>query len=400
MLKNYTFTKKENKRIVKLVTFGASILERSFDSFSNNKNTKADLYDYGFRDVQFFPRAVGGEDSAALASRIDSVVAEFAGESGVVFIVHAGGNDVTATRPYSAASESEKTNLAVNLQYIVDAIKTAGFECIISPISYRSYQGVPPDSNGSKPYNDAIVDNVIKASVPCWWDESNNKAALDLYSLIESNKNYLDADGIHPNTEGQAAIRAAAMRVLGTYFDRCLAPLGPVSGSNYVIDMGSPLVNQTNEFINNLTQAGDLFARLKFSLGMTGSYLLADDFSGTGSTGKGNAGDSTTSLTNNELLETFWFIDDDNKRSLSVGGLKRGIKGKILFTASRDATGADRVSQITLNGETKDLDATKTPAQIVEFDFTVNNDGRIPFEINRKAGSTFGYLSGIEVIFN
>lgn len=389
------------KTMKKLVIFGASIMERSFDIYGNYYRAKAELFDIGFKEVELIPRANGGETSSVLAGRIDSVLSEFTGENGVVFFVHAGGNDVSSNRPYDTATVAQKAALGNSLQYIVNAIEAAGHTCVMSSITYRTYPDVPPESNGSLPYNEQIVNPLIQASLPEYWNSTTNRPSFDLYTQTINNLEWISADNVHPTTAGQAGIRNYIFSRLSDFFESTDAKLTSSLGTNYVVDLGSNSISQPLASINKVIGGDDQFQVLKKTTGPEGSYILLSDFDGSGTTGRGNTGDSTTSLTNDDLLKTFWYVSGAQTGVVSVGGLANGCNGAISFTASRNTTSTDRVAEITVQGITKTLDGAENPAAIVSFDFSIENDANsIDAYIKKQDGSTFAYISGIEIIFN
>lgn len=389
------------KQMKKLVICGASIMHRSFELYGNLYRAKAELFNIGFKDVEFFTRALGGDTSTDLAGKIDSIVAEFSGQDDVVFFVHIGGNDVSATRPFDTATDTEKANLGNNLQYIVNTIESAGHTCIASSITYRTYPDVPPESNGSLPYNEQIVNPLIQASLPEFWDSSLGRPSFDLYTEIYNNQDWISNDWVHPTTAGEAGIRGYIFNRLADFFETTNVSLTSSIGTKYIIDLGRELVDQSVASINKVIGGDNQFQILKKTTGPKGSYVLVSDFNSSGSTGRGNAGDSTASLTNDELLQTFWYVGGSQTGLISVGGLADGCNGVISFTASRNTTDTDRIAEITVQGATKTLDAAANPPEIVSFDFAISGGQKsIDAYVKKQAGSSFAYISGAEIEFN
>ncbi len=156
-------------------------------------------------DPIIFNRAVSGWTTASLRLELTNRLAEHPRARYVT--VHIGGNNVTANRPFPGGTNA----LALDLQYIYATITNAGRTLIVPRISYRQYSAAPvvdplvptSETNGSGPYNTAIVDALAARYAPAFYDWTNNVPLVDPYVYFKDNAGELNADGVHVGTAGQ-----------------------------------------------------------------------------------------------------------------------------------------------------------------------------------------------------
>jgi lysophospholipase L1-like esterase len=143
-------------------------------------------------------------------------------------LVHIGGNDVTAERPYPGGAEQMRARLRRLLHLLV----LDGRRVFLSRLSYRAYTGakpVPPESNGSLPYNQAIYDPLIREYSPDLLDPETGQSRMDPYAYFHAHPEELVADGIHNTPKGQESwvrlwLNAVGPLVYGTGHPRRAAP--------------------------------------------------------------------------------------------------------------------------------------------------------------------------------
>ena len=199
----------EGNRGTVIAFFGASILNNTFGS-TQAVESRASATAAGIsEDVVIYDAAVSGDDVADYLSRINGVIEDLSRYENVIVLVHGPGNNVSDTRPYATASAAGLSEIEDGMNTIVDKILAAGFDCALSNITYRSYTApdVPPESNGSLPYNTNIIEPIIQAKCPNVWDSGLAEPFFNLYDLFKDNPSYISGDGIHPTEEGEAALR-------------------------------------------------------------------------------------------------------------------------------------------------------------------------------------------------
>mgnify|MGYP003385596961 CR=1 FL=1 len=198
----------------KLVVLGASIMNRSFSS-------PADAITYvqslggGISDVTEY--AVEGDTIADTLAALPAIL--LTETEPCLFVMHIGGNDVSQTRPYTTADPERLLALEEGIRNVISTVKSAGHDFALCNLTYREYWNILPDkSNGSLPYNDNIVDPLIREMTPEWWDNIRNRPVLDLYSFIEENIPLISTDGIHLTPEGEVRLMEFILgRILQTY---------------------------------------------------------------------------------------------------------------------------------------------------------------------------------------
>ncbi len=180
---------------------GASIQYQSIRSADFKSMVKSR---FGY-DPIIVNRAVSGWTTANVRQELTNFLAEHPRARYVA--VHIGGNNITASRPFPGGTNA----LAVDLRYIYTTITNAGRTLIVPRISYRQYSAAPvvdplvptSETNGSGPYNTAIVDALAAQYSPAFYDWSNNVPLVDPYAYFKDNAGELNADGVHTGPAGQ-----------------------------------------------------------------------------------------------------------------------------------------------------------------------------------------------------
>ncbi len=153
-------------------------------------------------DPVLFNRAVGGWASRDLRRELAAILADHPHARFV--LVHIGGNDVSAQRPYPGGAET----LRANLRAIISAVTAAGKVPMVARLSYRRYRSSPrvgPEANGSLPYVLEVYDPLIRELTPWLYDAAAARGRVDAYGWFRTHPDTLKPDGIHPNTAGRAA---------------------------------------------------------------------------------------------------------------------------------------------------------------------------------------------------
>jgi len=193
-----------------ILILGASIMAESMLALE----TKA-LIDstYGVNST-VYNRAVAGWSAQTLRDNIDLILADYTPTlQNMAVFMHIGGNDVSANRPYT--SDLTLATLQANLQYIINAINTAGYTLYMANLTYRDYPDVNRSNevSGSLPYNQ----NVLHPLIPNGFMFQDGTPWADLYTLMYNSPEYFDTDGIHLNPTGEQAFRQYLVDTLGLH---------------------------------------------------------------------------------------------------------------------------------------------------------------------------------------
>ena len=373
-----------------MVMLGASIMNSAFFTPSTVDKVKSR---YGFKEVAIVNEAVAGNTTGDLLARLQPILDTYAGQEGVVFPIHIGGNDVSNLKPYATATETSIAETASNIQTIITMIRNAGHRVLLGNISYRTYNGtVPPESAGSLPFNTNIVEPTIRTMLPELWDGDSSAPFIDTYTFLQNNTQYLSSDGVHLTDEGGEAWRQYWFGKLSQLLTTESKALSAASGSKVVFDFNDQ-GTQTNPLINS---SGEHWFSGNTTTSLDGVGVATYNRDGLNAAGRGNAGDTTTSLTNNILLLTSIYTSGQ-LMTLQFSNMEPNITGTLKITASRSTNGGDRVGEYTVQGVTNIMNSESLPAPQSSFNFTTDEYGSFDLEVLPQTGSTFAYLNGAEI---
>ena len=234
-----------------LATFSASVLQSTFD---NEKRTLADweFWKLG-AELEFYQFGNGGEyiqdaiDDAP--SYISGLLAKGYLPENITAVVHIGGNDVSGSIPYGSNKDTNTniTNMRSRLEQLYTILSEAGFTIVWLPITWRNYGTVPPDSNGSEPFNTNIVEPFLRDIVGATsWDAESQKPKYDFYNFVKDEfalDNGFLQDAVHPSGVGQESIRGK--------FAEWFSPL-------YIEDTTAPVVTNNGPATLKIT-VGDTY---------------------------------------------------------------------------------------------------------------------------------------------
>lgn len=183
---------------VRVVVMGASIMDGAFNNEPRKQNFIDQMESAGIavRDVAEY--ATGGDDSAAIALVVPTVISDYAGQEDLTLVVlHGGGNDMSASGPYPGGA----TTLDTNYRQILTDLTSAGFAVFSSTVTYR----IPPGSNPSAPYNQQIIIPAITELTPEALRLSG-RPLIDLYQWTMATDGIHSPDGIHFTNDGYLAM--------------------------------------------------------------------------------------------------------------------------------------------------------------------------------------------------
>lgn len=311
----------------KLVVLGDSIQNQAFtdnlamvESYYNNK--------YG-TSITVVEEAVGGSTVADLRANIDTYVATHAGP-GVVFSLIIGFNDVvTGSGGFLGQTETKRNQLISDLEYIYDAIHSAGCHVIQGSISMptRSLshfdEGLTQvnELNGTYPWTRDWIVPVMQNKAPyALYDrDGQDWPYMDLFNTTRNIFTAYTQDGvdlIHPSIYARMngiltvldAIRSMSQGVV----------LAPIPRRDYTVEASAGdaigvVADLSDEAsspnpssgINTLTLSSNFITNARDTSGNTLSGVNLFTW-GTieSSTGAGNAGNNGASLQNDALLSS------------------------------------------------------------------------------------------------
>ncbi len=159
--------------------------------------------------------AVSGGTAGSLRKALPEILAEHPHARYVA--IHIGGNDVSGQRPYPGGAD----RLRADIEAILRAIREAGKVPILARLTYRSYKasggkpGVPPEENGSGPYNTAVHDPLIREHCPDFFDRKTGRGVVDLYAWFRDHQDEIGGDGIHLTAAGSKSFRRLFVELAG-----------------------------------------------------------------------------------------------------------------------------------------------------------------------------------------
>ncbi len=242
------------------------------------------------------------------------------------------------------------------------AIVTKGFIPVLSDLTFRDYFDIcfAQEQNGSRPYNT----NIIRGKVDAAWKYASGKPFIQLYDITRNNYlTYFDADNIHPNPTGMAAIR---LHWVNTVCKKALTGVNPVEipATNAVAtkawfvsnDMGAvPTPSSWTRVVVATTTNFDVSLLNGVAAGVDTGWDIASTTpfifgANTGTTTGNNSG-----IVPDTILQHFCY---GNSAAAGLGiidleydGLDNTRLYSLAIGGARDTTGS-RITKYTVNGDT------------------------------------------------
>ncbi len=190
----------------KVVVVGASIVNDVYGSDINNPNT-ARTAQWNQNNVNVDVYGYGTDGHTIQNAIVTLGTAMNTHPTNTLFMVHIGGNNVTATRPFATATNSQKQAIESDYDALYNSIPVGRLkDVVIMPMTFRLYNELEDLVNnpeeGSLPYNENILIPRIAANTPGQMNIDGNPI-IDLYHFTFQNyTTYFDInnnDGIHPS---------------------------------------------------------------------------------------------------------------------------------------------------------------------------------------------------------
>lgn len=378
-------------------------------------------------------RAVGGTVLAGIAAAAIAAKAEFISTQGSnLYIVHAGGNDVTHRRPYIQADDYD--HFWNHLNAIYDTLHNNGDVCIILPLSKRLYTTAPvitkndTDTNGSLPYNTNVYYPFFNARCP-WVLDENGKHIFDFYEFSEYHQDsHLRVDdGVHPGPGAMEATRTFITSRVNRWAKKITNTKDLRRGSSFIFipqatDWATFKSNTFVNFFRSNAQGADnqgaaVFAHPRNTAGVHDPFIEWDQkgFVGLSTVASGLGANSLIStdtrfdLTfdgSGHIMSRALYVQGtvSNTAIIRIRGLIEGESGVIKLAGSRNMADNNRQAIISVNGGANNTlnSANNAASNILSVPFVVDANGSINISVtasNTASSISYGYLSALIVDF-
>lgn len=391
-----------------IVYFGSSIMFGGFEEANKaNLLTKRMMTAAGIPNVNIYTKTQSGSTSSQWRGMVDSFIVDNPSITGAtLFVLQGPGNDITVGRPYStdpnlAATES-------NVRYVFDKVAGKGWGIAYMGAAYKLYGDVPPESNGSLPYNENLFYPLLREYCPQWWDTVNLVPKMDSYGFFKHNMATFSSDGVHPRN---VACEYVFNGWVNYYLIKSMKKLPDYNYSGKkIVTCWTDSNESTGDFktVDGISRflIGEISSGAANIFDQDGNLTPMAQIIGGGlanTAGRGNPANTAYGVLNHTAVSGSIYNSGtvELNSSIWLGGKQyAGLTGKIRFAGSRASTTGTRSTQYTVGGITKVINNELTIPVFVEFNFTSNADGVIEFSWMKTAASTIGYLSAIEIQFD
>ncbi len=158
------------------------------------------------RDTVVLNYCLSGADLTAQQPLLTDALALFAGKVSFVLLGSFAGNFILDNRPYQSGQKATIDNLAGN---IIDGLKTLG-TVFASNTSFRNYTSTAPTitlpdrTNGSQPYNEYVIEPLIRAKLPHTFNTQRLRPWTDEFANVLRYRSSL-TDETHGNESQERA---------------------------------------------------------------------------------------------------------------------------------------------------------------------------------------------------
>lgn len=271
------------------------------------------------------------------------------------------------------------------------------------------------ESEGSKPYNDNIVEPILKAA------RLTNPESLSLpIQLYSYTKNYypvLGTDGVHYSSAGYYHLRKLVVDNLVSVADTGLPISYTGNRASSVDDLTAGAVMYYLQFGDSASGNSQFIYSSVYSSNEALTEYRAPTFNSiepsaitvtTGNTNIGGNsdtladGNNTLSLYHDRVKNTYRFTNSDSWAEFAtVKGLKPNQDCVIQVASFKDSIETNRVVEVTADGGTTihALDGSNNnPARVAGFAAAADDSGELVLHYRRQPGSSYGYLNGFILV--
>lgn len=98
-----------------------------------------------------------------------------------------------------------------------------------------------------------------------------------------------------------------------------------------------------------------------------------------------------------EVIQTYYFVSDNNEKSVKLSDLDENLTYDFVFFGSRDGDG-DRTTNYEINGQSVQLNASNNISETVGIKgINPDTNGEIQINISKASGASYGYLNAMVV---
>lgn len=408
------------KKVYKnIVVIGASIVKASFGQSLVTPNAVATSY-FNHEGVEVYGYGWSGYDLSQLIPKVGEALAAFP-DGDTRFIIQAGGNDVTALRPYSTATALELSTFQSEFDSLLAILSDVWNDTLITDLTFRNYDNTTlfNQDNGSRPF----IDSIYKPARNSLYTNVDGNSVLDWYNYVRNNYSVmLSADNVHMSPAGETMLREFTLNRVSYLFDGGAIPDPILDTIEAVVDTGGTTTakiinfgsNQTGfsgtkvyntDFNNNLdipivdVSGTDTGLTVKISaLNSSGSPITVSNNVNGVDLGLPFA---NTLMSNPIHQSSCWWSPNDNI-TLEFKGFTPMQSVILKFVGTR-VTSSPRVTQVIDLSNTSNFSSYSTskssPDQPSSLTLVADALGVIKVKVDAaNDGTAYAYLGGIELI--
>lgn len=394
------------------------------------------------RDPVVFDYATAGANNAQMQANLADGLAALPQVPFV--IVPATGN--SSPLPFSSQIQSTKDDYTTRYTAMIAAIEAAGKIVFPTRLTYRQNPyasgvvGTTNQQNGTKPWNESIIDPAVLANDPDNYHTGLGTAAIDHYGSTLFSRQGLDADGNHGNhrTDKLATILWAGARVYGEtplhfaewavaraeleqiawYKDKATEVLDglPASAARTALVARLAAITGTGSSrrinINFATSVADSGRTENWNNAATSGATNALIDAGGNATGKSvmvqggfTTGTGAATITGemqdlpDSVMGSYIFIQG-GPLTITLGGLDDAKTYDVYLTGSRAVNTSDRYGKVTVNGKVQSFNAASnpqlhSPLSAATFRGLAPSAGALVLSIGGYTASEYAYVAGI-----
>lgn len=226
--------------IQRVVVIGASIM----NSLAGNNLTTPHAGATTALGMDVYGGSRAGETLSEQIDNVQSAIAAFPTVGETVFLLHSGGNDVSAHMPFDAVSPATLDTMRANLNALLDAFGAHLPHVVAMPPSFRSYTGqgyaarelFNDQMRGALGFNEAVFKPIYQTRIAPRWRYADGESVMCFYDLVRNNFEDWLTDGIH--ISWNADRRSALLGRLG----QALAGTTPTRITPDPVDPVAPVV--------------------------------------------------------------------------------------------------------------------------------------------------------------
>lgn len=424
----------------KIVLVGASITSQSFNEGTIRVLETYISQKYGIT-LTIVDEAVAGSPIADIRANIDTILSRYTGESNTHFVIHALGNDV-GNGEFLDQGEGKQQQLREDLEYVYDAVQTAGHKLIQSSLTFRNYEGTTIDEGltisnelqGSYTFIRDLIVPVMQTKAPEYLYDRNGQQwpMIDAYN---ASRNVYKAwrapdalgDYVHPS---KWARMIHALTLIESAVEISLGMQPPViPRRDYTVSPEKApdidvILRFNKKSAEGVTTANINSMRDAIPTGYEGPFTFENIIDTDGNlisglkaytyinysdgVAAGNSADPTndeTSLDNNLILSSAAGVNDgSNALYVVVDGLEANKEYEISYVAAADPSrpetdayywphdGIESQNQVLINAAVPSPQDNITTANGVS-----DASGRIVFSVSEESTNNNSYLSGLRI---